>query len=148
MAVNYMGYLANLLGKEVRVNRVGPDSVVGTLLSIQSDYLVVRSKEGTVYINTAHIKSITEVGSKSGRSGSRLSSSSGIIRAQNFIGVLRQLHHKFISVNGGPERTEGFVVTVNDDYLTLLVNRELVRIPIFHIKHVILSRNNVDDHVI
>jgi spore coat protein B len=139
MAVIFAGYLANWLGKQVRVNRAGPDSFVGTLHSIQMDHLVVLAKEGTVYIKTAHIKSISEA------EGGRATSGADVATAPTFVGLLHRLLGQSVVVNGGPERMEGTVADVNHETLTLEADQERIRIPIFHIKHVIVSRKRPGD---
>lgn len=130
-------YLMGMVGRRVKVNRGGPDSVEGKLLSVQSDYLVVRTRDGIVYINSQHVKSITEGGSGGANSsgGNRR-----VILAENFYQLLQRLRHEFVQVNrGGPEKIEGFVAEANSNYLLLVVNRELVRIPTFHIKTLSVS---------
>jgi spore coat protein B len=135
-----------LVGHQVKVNRGGPDSVEGTLLAIPGDFLVVAAKDVTVYVNGAHVKSITEgsstggksdgkSGGKSGGSTSGRSRSQQFISASSFNSLLSRLRHQFIQINrGGPEKVEGFLAETNSNFLLLIVQRELVRIPIFHIK--------------
>ncbi|MGO4274339.1 DUF2642 domain-containing protein, partial [Paenibacillus sp. TAF58] len=65
MSLNYLG---SLVGSEVRINRGGPDSIVGRLLSVHHDYLVVRMNDGTiVYIQLQHIKSISGANSNASK---------------------------------------------------------------------------------
>ncbi|CAM4028436.1 hypothetical protein COLU111180_20180 [Cohnella lubricantis] len=124
---------SNLIGRQVRINRGGPDMVAGRLVAIPADYLVLSSKDGIVYVNAAHVKSITET-PQSGTSGSR-SRSSTYITASSFNSLLSQLRHQFIQINrGGPEKIEGFLAESNSDSLLVVVNRELIRVPMFHIK--------------
>lgn len=126
--------LANLVGTEVKINRGGPDSVLGVLLSVQSDFIVVKAKDGVVYISTSHIKSISEVNSDR---SSRSQNMTRYVTASSFPALFQQLQHQFVQINrGGPEKVEGFVVSSTQNYLLLLVNKELVRIPILHIKTV------------
>jgi spore coat protein B len=136
MALNYMGYLMSLIGKTVKVNRGGPDSTTGTLLTVQSDYLALRTKDGILYVNLTHVKSITEVGGAQRSFGT----TGGVIIARNFNELLARLRQHFVQLNsGGPEKIEGFVADVGASYLLLVSNKELVRVPIFHIKSVRLA---------
>ncbi|MDR9852227.1 hypothetical protein RJP21_01275 [Paenibacillus sp. VCA1] len=149
-----------LVGQTVKVNRGGPDSVEGVLLSAQNSYLAVWSKDKKiVYISTQHIKSITasqgSQGSRSGgtQSGSKGSRSGGAsymgrpIHAHSFAGLLQSLQYRHVQINrGGPEKLEGVIINANQNYLMLAVKgEEVVRIPIFHIKSVTVvgsSSNN------
>lgn len=129
---------ANLIGRQVKINRGGPDMVEGRLLAVPADYLVVGTNQGVVYVNAAHVKSITE-NLQSGSGGSR-SRSSSFITASSFNSLLSRLRHQFIQINrGGPEKIDGFLAEINSDSLLVVVNREVVRIPIFHIKTVNVS---------
>lgn len=134
----------HLVGYRVKVNRGGPDMVEGTLLAIPSDYLVLNTNDGIIYVNGAHVKSITEI-SKSGGAGSRSSSrgARSFISASSFNSLLSRLRHQFIQINrGGPEKIDGFLAEITSGFLLVVVNRELVRIPLFHIKTVNVSGKN------
>jgi spore coat protein B len=128
-----MTYLEQLIGTEVKINRGGPDSIVGKLIAIQHDYLVLQTKDGTVvYVQFSHIKSISET---KGNTSSGNRSNPTYIAAYSFHSLLQQLNHTFVQINrGGPEKIEGFIVDSSNDYLLLVSNNELVRTPIFHIK--------------
>lgn len=69
MESSYFDQLSELVGMEVRINRGGPDSVAGVLLSVQKDYLVVQTMEAVVYINGFHIKSVSELNEESADPG-------------------------------------------------------------------------------
>ncbi|MFC4777001.1 hypothetical protein ACFO9Q_09415 [Paenibacillus sp. GCM10023252] len=125
------GYLNRLVGKNVKINRGGPESLQGKLLAVESDYLVLSTKEGIVYITTSHVKSITELdNNKSG------GFTPDYIVASNFKGVLRALNQKFVQINwGGPEKVEGFLAEVGNDAVLLVVGgKEVAQIQIMHIK--------------
>lgn len=147
MSLNYLG---SLIGTEVKINRGGPDSIVGRLLSVHHDYLVVRMNDGTiVYIQLQHIKSISSSsrGNKSNNSNKSNRSSRTphrIEHAYTFEGLLNQMRYTFVQINrGGPEKIEGLVVYSGDNVLLLVVNNEIIRIPIFHIKSISVgSKNN------
>jgi spore coat protein B len=144
MSVNYLG---SLIGTEVKINRGGPDSIVGRLLSVHYDYLAIQIKDGTiVYIQSQHIKSISSTnsnvsrGNKSNRSNR---ASQRFETAYTFEGLLGQLRYTNVQINrGGPEKVEGLVVHSGDNILLLVVNNEIIRIPIFHVKSINAANKN------
>ncbi len=128
-------YLHSLIGRNVKINRGGPDALTGRLLAVRSNYLVLQTRNGIVYINAEHVKSITEA---AGGTGGRTAM---YIMADSFNGVLRQLRQQFVQINqGGPEKVEGFVAEVSHDTLLLVSNKEAIRIPLFHIRSVSLAQ--------
>jgi spore coat protein B len=130
----------NLTGSEVRINRGGPDSVQGFLLGVQHDYLVLQTNDGVIYINGTHVKSISQTDGNKSRS----MVTPQYVNAYSFGNLLQKLRHQVVQINGGgPEKVEGFIVEATQDYLILLVNgKEIVRIPVFHIKSVRIGSNN------
>jgi len=145
---NYVLQANHLIGRDIRVNRGGHDSVEGTLLAIPGDYLVLLSDNVICYVNGAHVKSITEgstTGSGSGGTGGNRSRRvhKSFITASNFQSLLGRLKHKHVQINrGGAEKLDGFLAEVSTDNALLIVDRELVRIPTFHIKNVCASQKN------
>ena len=133
-----MGF-ENLVGRNVKINRGGPDSVEGILLDIQSDYLVAVAEGGFVYVKNEHIKSITDTGKSGGARGSIVNP----IAADNFLGVMNALQYRFVRVNrGGPEKLEGIIVDVNENYVILTVRgQEVVHVPVSHIKSITVARS-------
>lgn len=128
-------YLHSLIGRNVKINRGGPDALTGRLLAVRSNYLVLQTRNGIVYINAEHVKSITEA---AGGTGGRTAM---YIMADSFNGVLRQLRQQFVQINqGGPEKVEGFIAEVSHDTLLLVSNKEAIRIPLFHIRSVSLAQ--------
>jgi len=150
-ADNNLGLAKQLVGRNVKINRSGPDMIEGRLAAVNGEVLVIRSGKTVVYVNGTHVKSITEGTSKGhsgrtghasiGRSGQDYGKSgAGYITASTIKGVLDNMHQKFIQINsGGPEKLEGFLAETRNDFILLIVGRENVRVPIFHIKTVNLS---------
>ncbi len=146
-----LGLAKQLVGRHVKINRGGPDKVDGWLAAVNGEVLVIQSGKTIVYVNGKHVKSITEGTSKGrgGRTGHASKghsgqdhgkSGAGYISASTIKGVLDKMHQKFIQINrGGPEKLEGFLADTHKDFILLIVGREHVRIPIFHIKTVNLS---------
>ncbi|MBY0159832.1 hypothetical protein V4V36_12940 [Paenibacillus lautus] len=137
MAYNRFGF-GNLVGRNVKINRGGPDSIEGLLLDAQSDYLIAVADGGFVYVKDEHVKSITDTG----KSGGARESIVNPITAYNFVGVMQALRYRFVKVNrGGPEKLEGIIVDVNQNYLILTVKgQEVVHIPVSHIKSITVVR--------
>ncbi|PWW07411.1 hypothetical protein DFQ01_102304 [Paenibacillus cellulosilyticus] len=149
-------FLEALVGEQVKINRGGPDSIFGKLLAVKSDYLVVGTSEGVVYVKRNHIKSITDLdgshgstgGSRTGGTGTGTGGRSGgsrgtkaFVQADNFRGVLRALNQKFVQVNwGGPEKVEGFLAEVSGDRILVVSDHKKVDIFIDHIKSIKLEK--------
>ncbi|SEG68896.1 DUF2642 domain-containing protein [Paenibacillus sp. UNC499MF] len=138
MSVNELGYVVNLIGEEVKINRGGPDSVTGKLINVHTDYLSLQTNEGVIYINASHIKSVTESAGKT-----EYPSYANVVSAYDFQELLKKFHQKFVRINrGGPEKIEGVIAEVKQDYLVLVVNNEVVRIALFHIKSIGIASSN------
>ena len=132
----HLGYLMSFIGKNVKINRGGPESIVGKLIAVHADYIVLRTNNGFIYVNAAHIKSITE-GKGSHSVGRSMGRPAGYIMAYSFNDVLRRLQKQFVQINqGGPEKVTGFIVEVGPDTLLLVSGKEVIRIPLFHIRTV------------
>jgi spore coat protein B len=147
-------FLDALVGEQVKINRGGPNAIFGKLLAVKSDYLVVWTREGIVYVKTNHIKSITDLdgsmGNRTGGSGSGGSRTGGsrgsrtggskdkdFIKADNFRGVLKALNQKFVQVNwGGPEKVVGFLAEVTKDHILVVAEHKKVEIFIDHIQSI------------
>jgi spore coat protein B len=138
----HLGALAGFVGKYVKINRGGPESIEGRLIAVHSDYGVLLTKDGIVYVNAAHIKSITEAkgAAAGGRTGGR---SVRYIVAHSFNDVLRRLRQHFVQINqGGPEKVTGFIAEVGMDTLLLVAGKEVISIPLFHIRTVSLAQRS------
>lgn len=142
-------FLEALVGEQVKINRGGPNSIYGKLLAVKSDYLVVGTSEGVVYVKRNHIKSITDLdgshgtggsGTRTGGTGGRSGGTKAFIQADNFRGVLRALNQKFVQVNwGGPEKVEGFLAEVSNDRILVVSQHKKVDIFIDHIQSIKLE---------
>ncbi|GAB1157687.1 hypothetical protein YWY31_37120 [Paenibacillus illinoisensis] len=140
MSMNDQG-MRGLLGREIKINRGGPDSVQGTLMDVRWDYMAMNCKEGIVYVNETHVKSITDTG-RSG--GNRNAAIGNPIPANTFLGVMQALRFRRVQINRGvPEKVEGILADANQNQLILtLKNQEIVRIPLQHVKSVSLVRGS------
>lgn len=140
MSMNGQG-MRGLLGREIKINRGGPDSVTGTLMDVRWDYMAMSCKEGIVYVNETHVKSITDTG-RSG--GNRTAAMGNPIPSNTFLGVMQALRFRRVQINrGGPEKVEGILADANQNQLILaLKNQEIVRIPLQHVKSVSIVRGS------
>jgi spore coat protein B len=136
--------MRSLVGREVKINRGGPDSVQGTLMDVRWDYMAVNCKEGIVYVSDSHVKSITDTG----RSGGARGPIGNPIPANTFLGVMQALRFRQVQINrGGPEKVEGILADANQSQLILtLKNQEIVRIPLQHVKSVSLVRGSSNNN--
>ncbi|MEO2205344.1 hypothetical protein ABGV42_16550 [Paenibacillus pabuli] len=140
MSMNGQG-MRGLLGREIKINRGGPDAVQGTLIDVRWDYMAMNCKEGIVYVNETHVKSITDTG-RSG--GNRTAAMGNPIPSNTFLGVMQALRFRRVQINrGGPEKVEGILADANQNQLILaLKNQEIVRIPLQHVKSVSIVRGS------
>jgi len=142
------GELDHYYGKEVLVNRGGPDSVTGMLRKVGSDYMVLQVMKNNknqpdeiVYIRTLHAKSVSL---SAQNSEDAYDKDYTYMSGSDFNSVLKKLNHQFVQLNNnGPEKLDGFVVECGDDFMHIVSNREIVRISVFHVKSVRVSSQTV-----
>lgn len=134
--------LAKMLGKTVRVDRGGPESRVGKLLSAKDDHFVVYiENEGLLYYKNDHIKSfsvdtrdVTDLVEAPKEEQEALPK---YLDSADFNGVLQGLKYRWIQINrGGPEKIEGVLVEASDDKITLIKGEEIVQLVPFHIRSI------------
>lgn len=130
--------LLSLIDKELKVDRGGPESRVGKLLSVQDDHFtLLTADDGIIYYNTQHIKSLTINTKNQSQLGIEIPEDFEYVAADNFKGVLEKLAFKWVKVNrGGPETLEGVMDFVEDDFLSIVSNEEVIRISLFHIRNI------------
>ncbi|WP_010498697.1 hypothetical protein [Paenibacillus elgii] len=134
----------SLIGSEVKINRGGHDAITGKLIGGHSNYVALSTENGAVYVNTTHVKSISQ--SPNQKSSGTNGSITTHIKASSFNDLLQELRHNFVKINrGGPEKLEGIIADVTSNHVIVIINNELVRVPLFHIKSVTVglkSRGN------
>lgn len=135
-----------LVGKEVRINKGGPESKVGILLAVKTDYLALLTKEdGVVYYPLQHIKSVT-TSSEGGGNPLEDDPDDFFIKADTFQKLLEKTELKSVQINrGGPEKVEGVVCRVTDKTIILIHNKEIIRVSIFHIKNISLKKKKNEE---
>lgn len=128
-------FLESLIGSYVKVNRGGPESQKGTIVSIGADYFLLQNEKGEHhYYQLRHLKSITQ-NTKDGGIGDFEWSEEDI--AEDFETLLQGFKYRWVKINrGGPEKIEGILQDVSNDYVTLIIKEEVVLIALSHIKSV------------
>ena len=130
--------ITTLVGKVIKVDRGGPESRQGLLLGSADDHLtLLTEKDGVVYYKTDHIKSITLNAKKGFEFKLEVPEDFSYRSAENFQSLLNDLRYQWININrGGPEKIEGVLDEVHEDYVTLILNEEVIRLSMFHIRNV------------
>ncbi len=130
--------LQSLVGEVLKIDRGGPESRVGKLLAVGEDFFTLLSKQdGVILYKTYHIKSITQNTKNSLEFNVIMPEDLDIIEASNFKLALTALKYKWVKINrGGKESVEGVLDDTTDDFLTLIVGEDIIRISMFHIRSV------------
>lgn len=124
---------SSLVGKTVKINK-GPESVSGRVLNVFSDYLILQSQEGIVYLRDQHIKSITE-NSKQASMHYEIQQAAEYMTGDSFESLMKNFIYLWVTINGGgPEKVEGIVENINGNYITIVQNEEIIRLPLYHIR--------------
>lgn len=143
--------IKGMIGTTVKVQHHGPDSVTGELLHLGTDFLAVRSdKDGVVYYNTQHIKSVSTPIMAGTATSSQTENTSdqaeAYFTAENFVDILRQLQYSRIKINNGPDKVEGILNGIDDDAISLVANDELIHLALFHIKTVSIWKEKNEEN--
>jgi spore coat protein B len=127
-----------LVGKTVKIDRGGPESRVGIVLDVYDDHLVVITEDdGVVYYSLHHIKSITDSSKENLEVKLEIPEDFEFKKADTFLGLLDSLRFQWVKINrGGPEKLEGVLGEVNNDYVLIINKEEIVRLSMFHIKNI------------
>lgn len=130
--------IESLVDKVIKVDRGGPESRVGLLLEAKNDYIaLLHEKEGVIYYNTQHVKSLTYNTKNQVQLDVEIPSDFEFIQAKDFKGTLKKLELRWVKINrGGPETLEGVMESVTDDFVTIVANEEIIRVALFHIRNI------------
>ncbi|WP_047150329.1 DUF2642 domain-containing protein [Aneurinibacillus tyrosinisolvens] len=142
-ALNFQDLLIAMENEDIRIDRGGPESRIGRLLSVQSDYIILQTEqEGVLFYLTHHIRNVSIVVQEAAASGqpeavAAVQEAPVYPKAENYAGLLQGLQYSWVRINrGGPESIEGVLVESTDRELTLVVNQEVYRIPVFHMRNI------------
>lgn len=130
--------LLSLVDKVIKVDRGGPESRVGLLLSAEDDYFTLLTEnDGIIYYSTQHIKSLTNHSKNQTEFNLEIPKDFEYIQADDFKGILDCLTLQWVKINrGGPETLEGVLDSVTDDYAIIVANEEIIRVALFHIRNI------------
>ncbi|MEH7110653.1 MULTISPECIES: hypothetical protein [Bacillaceae] len=130
--------METLVGKIIKVDRGGPESRIGKLLDVYDDHFVLLTeKDGVVYYNTRHIKSLTENAKEQLEFKIEVPEGFEYKKAESFEDLLDCLKLQWVKINrGGPEKLEGVLSDINKDFLTLISTEEVVRLSMYHIRNI------------
>ncbi|HHY72441.1 MAG TPA: hypothetical protein GX497_04290 [Bacillus bacterium] len=147
---SFQEILENLINETIKINRGGPASRKGILLAVTTDFLVLYDeKEGVVYYNLEHIKSVSVKVDEKGRSTEPQDENNEekeeelengktvhFINVNEFNQLFEEMKYSFVIINRGPESAEGILVDTSDGLLTLVVREEVLRVSQFHVKSI------------
>ena len=130
--------ITSLMNKVVRIDRGGPESRIGKLLSVEDDHIALLTEnDGVVYYMTHHIKSITDNAKQGLEFNIEVPENFEFLKDNKCISVLEKLKYRWVKINrGGPETLEGVLNEANDDFVTIISNEEIIRIATFHIRNI------------
>lgn len=147
MSVN-LEYLESLKGKVVQVFKGGPESRIGKLLSVRSDYLVINTiEEGVVVYRTNHIKSLIENSTTSMNTSNNdavISMMPTLEEANSFSDLLTAMKGNMVRIDrGGPESRNGRLLDVKSDYLVLYTEKDgVVYYQLEHVKSLSYAKHD------
>lgn len=126
------------LGKTIKVDRGGPESRQGKLLAVFEDYFVLLTEtDGVVYYKTNHIKSVTESSKDLMKLGVDVPEKFEYKTAENFHKLLESIKYQWVRINrGNTEALEGVLNDVNKEVASLIVQEEVVRFAMKHIRNI------------
>lgn len=127
--------LKDLEGKVVKVDRHGPNAAVGFLVHVGEDFFILLTKkDGVVIYQTSHVKSVTHDAKDELELDLTVPEDFECMTGDTFQDVLAQLIFHWIKVN--PEKIEGVLDAVTDDYITIINKNEIIHVSLFHIRNV------------
>lgn len=114
-------YLSSLIGRAVQVYKGGPDSNVGVLLNVNSDYLTLQKEDGEIiYYKTEHIKSIREDSQIRFNSVLKVYDANNLFKADTFNELAVNFKNQIVRINGkGTESKLGTLLDVREDFFVL-----------------------------
>jgi spore coat protein B len=151
------------LNYRVQINRGGPECRKGLLRNVTRDFLTLETEEdGILYYQLDHIKSLSEVTDdvddvEMMEEEGLLESPSGLtflndvttvkvepsevdlkmIECDTFSELCQELKYSWVNINrGGPEKLEGMLVDVGEDYVTVVKDEEVMRLSNYHIRNI------------
>ena len=119
------GIFQSLVGKVVKINRGGPNSNEGVLLSSYSDYVSLLVGEEVIYYPLKHIHSLTQNIKTTPSGGEKEGTNEiGCIRESSFIELLEALINQRVQINNGPESRTGYLLIANKSMIVLFTEED------------------------
>ncbi len=140
--------MQSLVGREIRVNKIGSESTQGKLLAFASDHLALQNEQdGVVYYALHHIKMCLESSHHNTSSSESDQTEAQFVRAKNMSQLLQSFIGDEIEVNRGePNAQIGILLAIHSDYITLSTDQDGVMCyKIYHIKSVNETMNEDAD---
>lgn len=142
-----MKFLSTMLGKEVRINKGGPHVKWGRLLDFSSNFIVLQSEEGVVYIHMEHVKSVTEMlGVHPDATEVKYGEAPQYNKLESMDQVMGSLVNQWVRLNEGPDKLEGALMESNADYVRMFAGKEMIFVPMFHIKSIMPIYKKVEEN--
>ncbi|WP_026692232.1 hypothetical protein [Peribacillus kribbensis] len=131
--------MQTFVGKTLKVDRGGPESRIGKLLAVGEDFFsLLTQDEGVIFYTTHHIKSITE--NSKNKFGLEIEAPQEFVAFPTFRKAINSLQWQWVKINrGGKESLEGVLEDVNDDFITVVMHEEIIRISMFHVRNISLG---------
>ncbi|MCL6598238.1 MAG: hypothetical protein K6T81_05795 [Alicyclobacillus macrosporangiidus] len=139
-----LSFLSDWVGKNIQLERGGPDELSGTLVAVGRDFITVRTDSGRVVsVKVEHIQTLAMAVKEDvpGVPEVELAEYSvPALEANDFRDLLSKCYLKLVQVNaGGPNKLVGVVIDQGDDWIKVVHGTtEFVTFPIQHIKSVSL----------
>ena len=142
--------LYSMVGKQVKINRGGPNSKEGILLKAKKDYVALLADQEVFYFMTKHIHSVTQnIKVNSSIVDTNTDTEISCLSSETFTDLLNELKHQSVQINHGPESRIGELLNVNPSMLVILHEEDG---PIYynleHVKFIKASSNDEDQEKI
>lgn len=126
--------------KMVRIGNPGPNGKIGLLLGINENFLTLYTeKDGVIYYNMNHVKQYTEF-AKEGLH-SVINFPKGLNYVEEFsYDSLAETDEWVVIHLGGPEKVEGIVKSVSENFIKLIFHEEIIHVAKYHIKSIQLGK--------
>jgi spore coat protein B len=143
-AVNSDG-LKLFVEKVVCINREGPESKKGRLVTVKDDHLVLLTEEQYLYYQTKHIKSITVDSIEPEGTTISLNKKPVYLDATSFKDILEKMSFRRVQINqGGPECVNGVLSRLFENHVDLVQGHEVIKVATPHIKNISYNLSKQD----
>ncbi|MCU6796397.1 hypothetical protein OB236_30165 [Paenibacillus sp. WQ 127069] len=143
-AVNSDG-LKLFVEKVVCINREGPESKKGRLVTVKDDHLVLLTEEQYLYYQTKHIKSITIDSIEPEGTVIPFNKKSVYLDATSFKDILEKMSFRRVQINqGGPESVNGVLSRLFENHVDLVQGHEIIKVATPHIKNISYNLSKQD----